>query len=832
MLPVENVLNEVRLALHHQRAAVLEAPPGAGKTTRVPVALLDEPWCRGQRIILLEPRRLAARAAARRIAHERGEPLGRTIGFRVRGESVIGLDTRLEVVTEGVLTRMLQDDPSLPGIAAVVFDEFHERSLHADLGLALVLGATRVLRDDLRVLVMSATLDGERIATLLGDAPRIRSEGRQFAVEYRYDPPGNRQPIPGHVAAVVREALESTTGSLLVFLPGAGDIHRVRDMLSGTVPADVDVRPLFGALSSRDQDAAIAPAPVGRRKVVLATNVAETSITIDGITVVVDSGLERTPRFNPRTGMSRLETVRITRASADQRAGRAGRTGPGIAIRCWSMAEHAGLIPHTRAAILDADLAPLALDLAVAGFPDPAELPWLDPPPPAHYATASTLLRDLGAVDAHGTISDAGTAMAAWGVHPRLAHLLARAAETGNRTFRRATFLAALAEERDILRGDGGPPPTDFRLRLDLLERDVDTTLLAGTTVDRGAITAVREQATRLMARAPVRLPTDHGPADAAVLATWAWPDRVARRRDSTGRFVMRSGRGARLDPSDALAHVEWIVAIEVDDSGRDGRVQRGIALDAEDVAALIAAEATTSTVVEWDSTAAAVTIRRLVTLGAIVVREDPIDRADPEQISTALIEGIRQVGIDALPWSDAARALRARLAFLHHHDPTWPAVSDAALEATLMTWLEPSLTGMRRLDDLRRVDLGARLLDLVSWSQRADLETLAPERIEVPSGSRVPIDYSDPSAPVLAVRLQEVFGMRESPRLLGGRVPVVMHLLSPARRPVQVTRDLASFWASGYFDVRKDLRGRYPRHHWPEDPLTATAQSGVKRRR
>ncbi|MEO8480311.1 MAG: ATP-dependent helicase HrpB, partial [Gemmatimonadota bacterium] len=652
MLPVENVLNEVRRALSHQRAAVLEAPPGAGKTTRVPVALLDEPWCRGQRIILLEPRRLAARAAARRIAHERGEQVGRTIGFRIRGESVVGPDTRLEVVTEGVLTRMLQEDPSLPGVGAIVFDEFHERSLHADLGLALVLGATRVLRDDLRVLVMSATLDGERVAHLLGDAPRIRSEGRQFPVDYRYDPPATRQPLAGHVAGVVRAALQTTSGSLLVFLPGAGDIHRVRDLLAGTLPADVDVRPLFGALSSHDQDAAIAPAPVGRRKVVLATNVAETSITIDGVAVVIDSGLERTPRFNPRTGMSRLETVRITKASADQRAGRAGRTAPGIAIRCWSIAEHAGLIPHTRAAILDADLAPLALDLAVAGFPDPTELRWLDPPPPAHFATASALLRNLGAVDGQGRITAEGTAMAAWGVHPRLAHLLTRAADLGSQTFRRAAFVAALAEERDILRGDAGPPPTDLRLRLDLLERDADTALMAGATVDRGAIAAVREQASRVMARAPGRLATDHDATDAAQLAAWAWPDRVARRRDTAGRFVMRSGRGARLDVSDPLAHAEWIVAIEVDDTGREGRVQRAIALEADDVAALIESEATTSTVVEWDSTLGVVTLRREVTLGAIVVRDDPVDRAEPELIATAFIEGIAQVGISALPWS------------------------------------------------------------------------------------------------------------------------------------------------------------------------------------
>lgn len=830
MLPVENVLPEVRLALSHAGAAVLEAPPGAGKTTRVPVALLDEPWCRGQRVILLEPRRIAARAAARRIAHEHGEPVGATIGFRVRGESIIGPTTRLEVVTEGVLTRMLQHDPSLPGVAAVVFDEFHERSLHADLGLALVLGATRVLRDDLRVLVMSATLEGERIARLMDNAPNIRSEGRQFPVEFRYDPPSGRQPLAGHIAAVVREALRSTAGSLLVFLPGAAEIRRVAGLLTGSVPADVDLRPLFGARSARDQDEAIAPAPAGRRKVVLATNVAETSITIDGITVVVDSGLERVSRFNPRTGMSRLDTVRITRASAEQRAGRAGRTGPGRCIRCWSVAEQAGLIPHARAAILDADLTPLALDLAVAGFPDPAELQWLDPPPAANYSKASALLRELGAIDARGGVTPAGNAMAVWGVHPRLAHLLARAAGVGGQTLRRAALLAALAEERDILRGDGGPPPTDLRLRLDLLERDADAAFVSGATVDRGAIAAVREQASRLLARAPARHSSERDPVDPGLLTAWAWPDRVARRREAAGRFVMRSGRGARLDTTDPLAHAEWIVVIDVDDAGREGRIQRAIALDPAGAIELIEDEATTSTVVAWDNAAAAVTIRRVTTLGAIVVREDAIDRADPGQITAALLDGIRHAGTGALPWSESAGALRARLGFLHHHDSSWPDVSDAALTGSLTTWLLPSLAGVRRLDDLRRIDLGAQLLGLLSWEQRAELDRLAPERFAVPSGSRIAIDYADPAAPVLAVRLQEVFGMRNSPRLLGERVPVVMHLLSPARRPVQVTRDLASFWADGYFDVRKDLRGRYPRHHWPDDPLAAVATRGVRR--
>jgi ATP-dependent helicase HrpB len=584
-------------------------------------------------------------------------------------------------------------------------------------------------------------------------------------------------------------------------------------------------------MDSRAQDAAIAPAPAGRRKVVLATNVAETSVTIDGITVVVDSGLERVPRFSPRTGMSRLETTRITRASADQRRGRAGRTAPGLAIRCWSAGGDAGLVPHARAAILEADLAPLALDLAVAGFPDPAELPWLDPPPSGAYSAARTLLHELGALDADGRVTPHGREMASWGVQPRLAHMLARAGSLGAAALGLAALIAALAEERDILRGDGRAPPADLRLRIDAVTRDLDGALLAGATVDRGGVARVREVARLLATRGRVMVPPGGAAADAGALAALAWPDRVARRRDTAGRFVLRSGRGVQVAADDALAQAEWLVAIEVDDVGREGRVLRGITLASDDAEALVLAEGESEDRIAWDPETDAVVAHRRRTLGAIVVREDRLGAPDPAEVQVALAAGLRALGVGALPWPEAARRTRERLAFLHHHQAEWPDVSDAALEGSLDGWLLPRVGDARSLADLARVDLRAALLSLVPWGLRARFDDLAPERIAVPSGSQVALDYADPAAPVLAVRLQEVFGLRETPRVLDGRVPVVMHLLSPARRPVQVTRDLASFWREGYFDVRKDLRGRYPKHRWPDDPLSAPASAAARRR-
>jgi ATP-dependent helicase HrpB len=832
VLPVDEVLPELLSVLTSRCRAVLIAPPGAGKTTRVPPALLEMPG----RIVMLEPRRLAARAAARRMASERGEAVGGTVGFRVRGESRVSAATRIEVVTEGVLTRMLQHDPSLDGIGTVIFDEFHERSLVADTALALVLGASCVLRDDLAVLVMSATLDAAAVAALMGGAPVIRSEGLSWPVETRYAPNTAGRWIEDHVASVVRDTLDTESGSVLVFLPGAGEIKRVESALTGTVPRDVVVLPLYGAMSAAQQDAAIAPARPGQRKVVLATNVAETSLTIDGIRVVIDAGLERIPRFSPRSGMTRLETVRITRSSADQRRGRAGRTAPGVAIRCWSAAEDAGLVPAPRAEILEADLAPLALELAALAFHDPNELPWLDPPPAAALAVGRQLLQALGALDSAHRITAHGRAMLEHGTHPRLAHMMLLAKAHGEPSLRRATIVAALLDERDILRGEGGPPPADLQLRVEVMERDADQAMLAGATLDRGAMAAVRERIAGFhngsgLSAHGVRA-SHEDPASVAQIAGWGWPDRVAMRREAAGKFLMANGRGVRIDVRDPLAQAPWLVVAAVDDSGRDARVQLAAALDDDDVQQLLAERRESVEEVTWDDDAAAVVARRRERLGAIVLADHPLRDVDPERIAIALLEGVAAHGIGALPWSDTSRRLRERLAFLHAHDPTWPDVGDAALLMRLGEWLAPFIGGMRRLEQLAALDLHAALLTLVPWELRRRLDELAPERIEVPSGSHIALDYSEPMSPVLAVRLQEVFGMAVSPTLLDGRVAVTMQLLSPAHRPVQTTRDLASFWRSGYFDVRKDLRGRYPKHHWPEDPVTAEATRGAKQRK
>ena len=831
MLPVEEVLPDLTARLATGRFAVLVAPPGAGKTTRVPPALLGAPWLGDRRIVMLEPRRLAARAAARRIAAERGEPVGGTVGFRVRGETRVGPTTRIEVVTEGVLTRMLQEDPSLPGVGAVLFDEFHERSLVADSGLALVLGATAILDDTLRVVVMSATIDAEPVAALMHDAPVIRAEGRLHEVLTRHAPPAPGRRIEEHVAGVVRETLAEEPGSVLVFLAGAGEIRRVQEALAGTLPRDVDLHPLFGALGPAAQDAAIAPAPAGRRKVVLATNVAETSLTIDGVRVVVDSGFERVPRFSPRTGMTRLETSRITRASADQRRGRAGRTGPGVAIRCWPAAEDAGLLPHPRAEILAADLAPLALELAAAGFADPLELPWLDPPPAGAFAAGRALLHDLGALDGGGRLTEHGVAMARHGAHPRLAHLLLEAARQGTATLARAAAVVALLEERDPLRGEGGPPPADLALRVELLERDLDRGLLAGATVDRGAVARLREAAAEWRRRVGDPRPDPRAAAGVGALLALAFPDRVARRREEAGRFLMRSGRGVRLDRRDPLAQAEWLAVAAVDDAGREGRISLAAALDDDSVAALLAAQAVRAAEIRWDADRAAVVARRVERLGEIVLAGHPLREPDPAAVASALLDGIREAGLAVLPWSPAGRSLRQRMAFLHHHDEGWPDVGDAALLERLEAWLGPELAGLTRPGALAPAALERALRSLVDWSRHGDLDRLAPERLTVPTGSRIAVDYADPDAPTLAVRLQELFGLAETPRIMGGSVPVVIELLSPAQRPVQVTRDLASFWREGYFDVRRDLRGRYPKHHWPDDPTRAEAVRGVRRR-
>ncbi len=833
-LPIEPVLPALIAALTTSQFVVLEAPPGAGKTTLVPLALLNEPWLVPQRIVMLEPRRLAARAAAMRMAATLGERVGDRVGYRMRGETRTGPRTRIEVVTEGVLTRMLQHDLGLEGVGLVIFDEFHERSLIGDSGLALTLAVAQTLRPDLRVLVMSATLDGNAIATLLGGALVIRSEGRDWPVETRYSPP--RAPAVGrfahrgveaHVAQVVRDVVAEETGSLLVFLPGAGEIRRVDEALRGSLPAGVDLHSLHGTMSIEAQDAAIAPSPAGRRKVVLATSIAETSLTIDGIRVVIDSGLMRVPRFSPRTGMTRLDTIRVSRASADQRRGRAGRLEPGVCIRCWSAADDAGLVPFTRPEILDADLAPLILDLASAGFRSPAELRWLDAPPPGAWAQGRELLQLLGALNPAGQLTAHGRLMAEAGTHPRLAHMLLRAGEMGTAASSTAAVLTALLEERDVLRGLDGPPTVDIQLRIDAVARRSDDVMLGGATVDRSALRRVQENVRARLRGTHVGEPAV---ADPGVLLAFAYPDRVAQRRGGPGRFLMRNGRGVSIAITDPLAHAEWIVALQIDDAGRDGRVMLAATIDVNELMGHAAEQVVVEDVIAWNPSTRSVRSRRITRLGALVLNDSALAAPAPAAVNAALLAGVRELGVGALPWSEAAQSLRRRLAFLHHHDGEWPDVGDTALASTLEEWLAPRMDHAHRFDDLVRIDFAAALRSLLTWEQGASVDVLAPQRITVPTGSAILVDYDTPTTPSLAVRLQEVFGMLETPAVLGGRVPVTMQLLSPGYRPVQVTRDLASFWRTGYFDVRRDLRGRYPKHHWPDDPLTAAPVRGRKK--
>lgn len=829
MLPVDEILPALKQALRARTEAVLQAPPGAGKTTRVPLALLDEPWLSGRRIVMLVPRRLAARAAAAFMARRLGERVGQTVGYRVRMDTKVGPATRVEVVTEGVLTRLLQDDPSLEGVGLVIFDEFHERSLQADLGLALCLEARAALRDDLRVLVMSATLDGAAVARLLGDAPVLTSEGRSYPVETHYleaEPQGRMEPV---VAAAVRRTLRDEEGDVLVFLPGQAEIRRVeRDLQAAGLPPDVRVLPLYGNLSQAEQEAAVAPGGPGRRKVVLATSIAETSLTIEGVRVVVDSGLMRVPRFSPRSGMTRLETIPVSKASADQRRGRAGRLGPGVCYRLWTRHRQQHLRPHSPPEIVEADLAPLALDLAAWGVADPAQLAWLDPPPPAAFAQARDLLAWLGALGRDGTITAHGRRMAELALHPRLAHMILKAIPLGQGPV--ACELAALLSERDVLRGAGGAN-ADLRLRLELLRRPDVPDTVEGHPVDAGAVRHLRAAADHWKRR--LGLPGRGGDVEACgLLLAFAYPDRIAQQRPgASGRFRLRNGRGAALAEPQLLSEASYLVAAELDGQHQESRIFLAAPVSPADLRDHFADQIETESVVTWDREARAVRARRRERLGAVVLRDDPWPDPDPNVVAEALVDAVATEGIDLLPWTKAARRVQERMVFVYHHDATWPDVSDAALRASVRDWLLPHVYGMRRADELQRLDLEEILLGRLSWEQRTRLDELAPSHVTVPSGSRIPVDYSRPEAPVLAVRLQELFGATDTPRVFRGAVPLTLHLLSPAHRPVQITQDLAGFWTNTYFDVRKDLRGRYPKHYWPDDPLQAEPTRRTKPR-
>ena len=841
-LPIDAVLPDLAAALGRATSAVLQAPPGAGKTTGVPPALIEATWLTGKKIIMLEPRRLATRAAARRMAHLLGQGVGGTVGFRVRGETRVSSATRIEVVTEGILTRMLHSDPSLDEVGLVIFDEFHERSLDADLALALTLETRDVLRPDLRVLVMSATLDGAGIARLLGDAPVITVEGRAYPVDTRYVERRSDARVEDVAASVVRRALAEAEGDVLVFLPGAAEIRRVHDLLTGgKLPPRTRIRPLHGTLSPAEQDDAILASPAGERKVVLATSIAETSLTIEGVRVVVDSGLSRVPRFSPRTGMTSLTTVRVSRASADQRRGRAGRVAPGVCYRLWAEHEQHHLVGYSSPEILEADLAPLALELAAFGVEDPATLRWLDEPPPAAYAQARELLVELGALDlasgsaTGGRVTPRGRRMAGLPLHPRLAHMVVEAQTLGALSI--ACDLAALLSERDPIRADvPNQPDADIESRLALIRQRAHA-LPPGQTANGEALRRIRAESDRLRsALGGEWSPADGHAADdtsaAGVLLAFAYPDRIGQLRSPrSGRFLLRNGNGAALAGAQSLSDSAYVVAAELDGRRPESRIFLAARVDLAELERHFADQITLDQEITWDAREGAVITRERERLGAIVLAERPLRQPDPDVVGAVLLEGIRQAGVSVLPWTDGARALRQRLAFLHNVDASWPNVSDATLNETLCDWLGPYLGRARSLADVARVDLAAALLATLPWDRRAAIDELAPTHLVVPSGSRIPIDYTDASAPVLAVRLQEMFGLADTPRIARGAVPLTVHLLSPAHRPVQVTRDLAGFWRSSYFEVRKEMRGRYPKHYWPDDPMQAEPTRRAKPR-
>ena len=812
MLPIHEALPRLKAALAGRSAAVLVAPPGAGKTTVVPLELLAEPWVGDGRIVVLEPRRLAARAAAERMAATLGEPVGRTVGYRVRMQSKVSAATRIEVVTEGVFTRQILADPELAGVACVIFDEFHERSLDADLGLALARDAQGLLREDLRLLVMSATLDGAAVARLLSDAPVIESLGRAWPVETRYLGRDDALRLEDRVARAVDRALAEETGSLLVFLPGQGEIlrtaQRLGERLAERPRPGVELAPLYGALDPRDQDRAIAPAPPGARKVVLATSIAETSLTIEGVRVVIDAGQARVPRYDPASGLTRLATVRVSRAAADQRRGRAGRTGPGVCYRLWDEAETRALPAYADPEILDADLSGLALDLARWGAKDASTLAFLDPPPAAAFAEARSLLARLDALTADGVLTAHGRALAEMPLAPRLAHMVVKAAATGQAG--RAARIAVLIVERNL-----GGREVDLRHRLAALERDRSPRA-------RDA----RALADRWAGMAP-RAGTGEPLSDGLLLA-FAYPERIARARGPQGEFQLVSGRGAFVESTDALARQTWLATAELGGGERRDRILLAAPLDEAEIPAAFEAQLTTEDRLE-ESGAGRLRAKRITRLGRLTVREAVDDNPDPALIAGALAGRVRRDGVASLPWGEAADSLRRRVAFLRARDPAWPDLSDAALAERLDDWLMPLLSGVRSLAALKADALDGALRALIPWDLQRRLDAEAPARWTAPTGNSFAIDYAAEAGPAVEVRVQEVYGVSQHPAVAG--VPLTLSLLSPAHRPVQTTRDLPGFWRGSWKDVRADMRGRYPKHLWPEDPANAEPTARAKPR-
>lgn len=811
-LPIDDSLPGLLTALQAGTAAVLVAPPGAGKTTRVPLALLDAPWRGDRRIIVLEPRRLAARAAARRMAESLDEEVGDTVGYRVRLDAKVSKRTRIEVVTEGVFTRMILGDPELTGIAAVLFDEFHERSLDGDLGLALALDAA-ALRDDLRLLVMSATIDGARVARLLDAAPVIESQGRAYPVETRYVDRDPAKRLEDQVAAVTLDALRANGGSVLVFLPGQGEIARTAERLAGRLPPNVIVAPLYGQLTPAEQDRAVQSPPAGQRKIVLATSIAETSLTIQGVRIVIDSGYRRVPAYEPATGLTTLETVRVSKAGADQRRGRAGRTEPGICYRLWGEGQTSALAPFDRPEMLEADLAGLALDLAAWGIADAAKLRFLDPPPKPAWAEALALLKNLEALDTDGRITAEGRALARIPLHPRLAHMIHRAGEEGDALT--AAYLAVLLTERGL----GG-------LSNDLGHR------LSGFLSDRSKRADEARGLARRWASLAGGAQGGGRTGDIGRHLARAYPDRVAQAAGARGRFRLANGRAASLEEADGLAAAPYLVVADITGAAATGRIRAAAAIDRGTIEELFGDTVTTETAMAFDRASRSIRARRLRRLGELRLGDDPVAVDDPSRSAELLAAGIAEIGIDALPWSAEQKAQRARSTYLTRAlDGEWPDLSDAALAQYAGTWLAPHIVGRTALSAITAEDLASALDGLLPWNKRAQIDRLLPSHFDAPSGSRAPIDYEAENGPLLEIRVQELFGLDRHPSVAAGKVPLLLVLLSPAHRPIQMTRDLPAFWRGSWREVAKDLKGRYPRHFWPDDPLSAQATNRAKPR-
>jgi len=827
-LPIDAALPDLTAALRAHNAAVLVAPPGAGKTTRVPLVLAGEAWVKNRRILVLEPRRLAARAAAERMAATLDERVGETVGLRVRFGSKVSNRTRIELITEGIFTRLILDDPMLDGVAAVLFDEFHERSLDADLGLALARDVQQGLREDLRLLVMSATIDAARVAGLLGDAPTIESEGRAFTVETRYVGRDAR-PIEPQIADVIMRAMRAHQGSLLAFLPGAAEIRRTLTLLENRTEASTDVVPLYGALAGEEQDRAIAPARPGRRKIVLATSIAETSITIEGVRIVVDAGLARVPRYEPDVGVTRLETTRVSRAAADQRRGRAGRTEPGVCYRLWDEPQTAALEPFARPEILAADLSSFALDLSAWGS-GPEQLAFLDPPPRPAFAEASALLAELGAIDGDGRITDEGRHLRRLPLPPRLARMVIDAADAGEALL--AAEIAAIIGERGL-----GGDDVDLRERVAALRRDRsprgrDARAMAARWGEIASSDSSPEAK-------PMHSPASgDGKMSIGAILTLAYPERVAKSRDSgrsgaSGSFLLVNGRGAQIDRASSLAREPFLAVAELAGSAAQGRILSAAPISLTEIEARFAERIAAREEMAFDAASMSLRGRKSRRLGAIVLADAPMPVEPSDETAKLLADNIASIGIGRLPWTKALKQWRDRVMFLRASEgDEWPDLSDAALAETARDWLAARLTDKIALGELTADEFEAALHNLLPWPLRRRLDAEAPTHFEAPTGSRVPIDYDSEGGPKISIRVQELFGLNRHPAIAGGKIPLLIELLSPAHRPVQMTRDLPGFWRGSYAAVRAEMRGRYPKHPWPDDPVAATATRRAKPRK